>query len=62
LNLKENDMRIIKRNYVQPMIDCIKLDNQISLALESWPAAGPDEGFNSIPTPIKETPFKLTNG
>ena len=34
-----------KRIYSNPEIICIELDNEISLALESSPPAGPDEGY-----------------
>ena len=33
------------RIYNTPEIVCIELDNEISLALESSPPAGPDEGY-----------------
>jgi hypothetical protein len=32
-----------KRKYIKPVIALIRLDNQISLALESLPPAGPEE-------------------
>lgn len=32
-----------KRIYIQPTIEFIQLDNEISLALESNPMEGPDE-------------------
>jgi len=48
---------IEKRVYTQPQIECVKLDNEISLALES-PPAGPDETFmtpgNFNNNPLKE--------
>ena len=33
----------VKREYKLPLIECVKLDNEISLALESTPAPGPGE-------------------
>jgi len=55
-------MRIInnitaKRIYLQPQIICIELDNEISLALESEPPPGPEEG-NLDPEFLKNNPFK----
>ena len=40
--------------YVKPRIEIIFLDNEISLALESAPPAGPSESFNNVQTPFKE--------
>ncbi len=34
-----------KRQYISPEILHVKLDNEISLALQSAPPIGPDEGF-----------------
>jgi len=33
-----------KKKYIQPNITCVELDNAISLALQSLPPDGPDEG------------------
>jgi len=44
--MKENmttNIEISKRFYQAPIIENIRLDNEISLALESTPPAGPDE-------------------
>ena len=43
-----------KKKYIKPRIEWIPLDNEISLALESNPPAGPSETLNSIQTPFKE--------
>lgn len=43
-----------KKIYKAPQIELIILDNEISLALESNPPAGPSESFNFNP----ENPFK----
>jgi len=43
-----------KKKYIAPLIECIPLDNEISLALESSPPIGPDESLNSIQSPFKE--------
>jgi hypothetical protein len=43
-----------KRKYIKPRIEWIPLGNEISLALESTPPAGPSETFNSIQNPFKQ--------
>lgn len=43
-----------KKKYITPVVEQIRLDNAISLALESNPPAGPDEVQNSIQNPLKE--------
>lgn len=35
-----------KKKYIIPQIEVVELDNDISLALESSPPAGPSESFN----------------
>ena len=47
-----------KRAYVAPQIEQIKLDNEISLALESAPPLGPGE-FSKAPEYFNNDPFKL---
>jgi hypothetical protein len=51
------------KKYIAPHIDIIYLDNEISLALESSPPIGPDEGpFGSnlnAPGYFNSDPFKL---
>lgn len=49
---------IDKRVYSQPEITQVKLDNEISLVLESNPAAGPDEVMNNVPEHFNNDPFK----
>ena len=50
-----------KKFYIAPSIDCITLDNEISLALES-PPVGPGEGNNNIvPSYFNNDPFKTMN-
>jgi hypothetical protein len=46
-----NEFMETKKIYLTPAIDVIKLDNEISLALESAPPTGPDETFNSLSSP-----------
>jgi hypothetical protein len=54
---------IDKRDYSQPEITRVKLDNEISLALESNPAAGPDEVRNNkAPEHFNIDPFKAKQG
>jgi len=43
-----------KKKYISPSIEWIPLDNEISLALESNPPAGPGEIVNSIQSPFKQ--------
>jgi hypothetical protein len=43
-----------KKKYIKPRIEWIPLDNEISLALESNPPAGPSETLNSIQNPFKQ--------
>lgn len=47
-----------KRNYTAPVIEHIKLDNEISLALESAPPSGPEEGCLKTPEYLHNDPFK----
>jgi hypothetical protein len=43
-----------KKKYIKPRIEWIPLDNEISLALESTPPAGPSETLNSVQSPFKK--------
>jgi hypothetical protein len=43
-----------KKKYIKPRIEWIPLDNEISLALESAPPAGPSETLNSFQNPLKQ--------
>lgn len=45
------------QTYNEPSIVCIKLDNDISLALQSTPPIGPDE-TNLRPTYLQNDPYK----
>ncbi len=51
-----------KRIYNSPEIVCIELDNEISLALESSPPAGPDEVASLAPEYMNKDPFKTNLG
>jgi len=43
-----------KRIYTAPQVELILIDNEIALALESAPPAGPSETFNSVQSPFKQ--------
>ena len=55
--------KIFKKNYIAPSIELIKLDNEISLQLESeYPPEGPFEGTNmNTPEFTNSDPFKISN-
>lgn len=44
-------MRTIKKIYQAPNIESVKLDNEISLVLNSFPPDGPNESFTQN-TPV----------
>jgi len=44
-----------KKKYITPVVEEIRLDNAISLALESNPPVGPDETSYNFQSPLKET-------
>ena len=46
-----------KQEYSAPLIEQIKLDNEISLALESAPPAAPGEVMNKTPEYFNNDPF-----
>lgn len=48
--MKTLNMVTEKRTYMPPVVECIRLDNEISLALESTPAT-PDSGDEVYNTP-----------
>jgi len=47
---------IAKRKYYTPLIEHVKLDNEISLVLASDPPAGPGESQN-VPEYFNNDPF-----
>jgi len=49
---------IDKLVYSQPKITRVKLDNEISLVLESKPAIGPNEVINNAHEYFNNDPFK----
>ena len=54
--------KIEKRIYTQPQLVYVKLDNDISLALESAPPEGPNEVMNRTPEYFNNEPFKSNMG
>ena len=51
-----------KRIYSSPKVERIKLDNEISLILESTPPGGPGESLTSAPEYFNNDPFKANLG
>jgi hypothetical protein len=50
-----------KTLYINPCIEIIYLDNEISLALQSSPPEGPDEGFDyKANNPFRNQPQEST--
>jgi hypothetical protein len=58
--MKTIEIKKEKRTYNSPKIDRIRLDNEISLALESAPPS--DEGQNITPEYFNNDPFKSNLG
>lgn len=50
-----------KYKYRTPQIECVLLDNDISLVLESNPPLGPEEVTSLAPEYFNNDPFKLNN-
>lgn len=59
--MKISNENLSKKLYIQPKIELVKLDNEISLALESAPPEGPGEVNNNTPAYFNNDPFKTTN-
>ena len=52
--------QINKKKYIEPQIELIQLDSDISLTLDSTPPAGPGElGNSTTPEYLKNDPFKM---
>jgi len=56
--MKKKIETIAKKTYIAPQIERIKLDNDISLVLESNPPLGPGESFSKAPEYFNNDPFK----
>jgi len=53
--MKKNNNKL---EYTQPFIKRIKIDNEISLVLESTPPSGPRESSRVYPECFNNDPFK----
>jgi len=49
----------LKRNYTAPELELIRLDHEISLALESSPPIGPGEMLLMVPDLLSNDPFNM---
>ena len=56
--MKTNHIKTEKQSYSSPAIEKIKLDNEISLVLESSPPLGPNETAQNAPEYFNNDPFK----
>lgn len=56
--MKSIETHTKKRMYNSPEIELVKLDNEISLVLESSPPVGPDESNNGVPEYFDNSPFE----
>ena len=48
-----------KKIYTQPMVSFIRLDYEVSLALESTPPELENESLLRLPESVNENPFKI---
>ena len=60
--MKTSEKMKEKRMYSIPEIQSIKLDNEISLALESSPPEGPGEGTSMTPKYFHYDPYRNNMG
>ena len=51
-----------KKTYTTPQVELIKLDSEISFALESTPPAGPSEGASLAPEYMNNDTFRNNMG
>jgi hypothetical protein len=51
-----------KHIYLQPQIECVKLDNEISQILQSEPPSGPNQVSRTTPVNYNNNPFKTDIG
>jgi hypothetical protein len=56
--MRNIEIKVEKQIYSRPEIICIELDNDISLAMESTPPFGPDEGYSKVQHRFYNNPFK----
>lgn len=52
----------LKRSYSTPLVECVKLDNEISLQLQSDAPVGPDENISKASGCFNNDPFKTKIG
>ena len=52
-------MNTTNQNYLAPKIECIELDNEIALQLESTPPKAPGEASLQAPEYFCNDPFKM---
>ncbi len=60
--MRNTVIKVEKQIYNRPEIICVKLDNEISLALESTPPVGPDEGYSNVSHSFCNDRFKTNLG
>ena len=60
--MKTTEKIIEKRIYKSPTLQLIKLDNEISLALQSIPPEGPGEGVSMTLEYMNNDPFRNNIG
>ncbi|MEI8272610.1 MAG: hypothetical protein WCG08_08295 [Paludibacter sp.] len=55
-----SETKIMKREYLTPKVECVKLDNEISLVLESDPPVPGNETQNTnTPEYFNKDPFRM---
>ena len=47
-----------KKSYIAPQIECVELDNEIALQLESTPPKAPGEAHLKAPEYFSNDPFR----
>jgi hypothetical protein len=60
--MKTTEKNKEKRIYLNPTIEIVKLDNEISLALQSAPPEGPGEGASVSPEFMHNDPYRNNMG
>lgn len=60
--MRNTEIKVERQIYSHPEIICVELDNEISLALESTPPEGPEEGYSNVLRSFCNDPFKESLG
>jgi hypothetical protein len=60
--MNKNKLKIVKQLYVEPLIIKVKLDNEISLQLESNPPSFSNESAYTGNSNLNNDPFKSNIG